>query len=197
MISQRRECVESQGSCGPRVRTSFWIQSLDSCQVDIFGDRSDAAGKVIRTGPKVTRSSNGQRVWPIFHLTHLYGAVQDGDIACQLGGTHDRVFREYGVFNEQGCIEIPSNLGYRKVAALPCAALNAWNALYGGPRNLKTGEVVLTQGTGGVSIFALQFAKTGGAQIISTVAWKRRLDYERTVQRLSSTMKMIANGTRQ
>ncbi|OJJ74182.1 hypothetical protein ASPBRDRAFT_72658 [Aspergillus brasiliensis CBS 101740] len=117
---------------------------------------SDAAGEIIKVGPKVTRFSTGQR---------------ESDIQNhQLGGTHDGVFREYGVFNEHGCVEIPSTLSYREAATLPCAALTAWNALYGGPRTLKPGDVVLTQGSGGVSIFALQFAKLGGAQVISTTS---------------------------
>lgn len=118
----------------------------------------------------MTRFSTGQRVSPIFHLTHLYGSVKDTDIQHQLGGTYDGVFCEYGVFNEHGCVEIPSTLSYREAATLPCAALTAWNALYGGPRKLKPGDVVLTQGSGGVSIFALQFAKLGGAQVISTTS---------------------------
>ncbi|QMW31671.1 hypothetical protein G4B84_007052 [Aspergillus flavus NRRL3357] len=131
---------------------------------------SDAAGEIVKVGPKVTRFSTGQRVSPIFHLTHLYGSVKDTDIQHQLGGTYDGVFCEYGVFNEHGCVEIPSTLSYREAATLPCAALTAWNALYGGPRKLKPGDVVLTQGSGGVSIFALQFAKLGGAQVISTTS---------------------------
>jgi len=61
-------------------------------------------------------------------------------------------------------------LSYREAATLPCAALTAWNALYGGARILKPGETVLTQGTGGVSVFALQFAKLGGAQVIATTS---------------------------
>ncbi|KAK6820426.1 hypothetical protein RU639_007602 [Aspergillus parasiticus] len=131
---------------------------------------SDAAGQIVKVGPKVTRFSTGQRVSPIFHLTHLYGSVKDSDIQHQLGGTYDGVFCEYAVFNEHGCVEIPSTLSYREAATLPCAALTAWNALYGGPRKLKPGDVVLTQGSGGVSIFALQFAKLGGAQVISTTS---------------------------
>lgn len=124
----------------------------------------------MEVGPRVTRFTTGQRVSPIFHLTHLYGSVKDSDIQNQLGGTYDGVFREYAVFNEHGCVEIPSTLSYLEAATLPCAALTAWNALYGGPKKLKPGDVVLTQGSGGVSIFALQFAKLGGAQVISTTS---------------------------
>ncbi|KEF54240.1 uncharacterized protein A1O9_09406 [Exophiala aquamarina CBS 119918] len=88
----------------------------------------------------------------------------------QLGTFHDGALRQYAIFNEQACVAIPDNLSYREAATLPCAALTAWNALYGGSRILKPGETVLTQGTGGVSIFALQFAKLGGAQVIATTS---------------------------
>ena len=131
---------------------------------------SDAAGEIIKSGPKVTRLKPGQRVSPIFHLTNLYGSVRPGDLAYQLGSAHDGVFREYAVFNEQACVQIPHNLDYCEASALPCAAVTAWNALYGGPRQLRPGETVLTQGTGGVSVFALQFAKAGGARIIATTS---------------------------
>jgi len=121
-------------------------------------------------GPKATRFRVGQRVSPIFHLTHLYGSITLKDAVSQLGSLHDGVLRQFAVFNEQSCVEIPENLSYREAATLPCAAVTAWNALYGGPRSLKPGDTVLTQGTGGVSIFALQFAKLGGAEVISTTS---------------------------
>ncbi len=82
----------------------------------------------------------------------------------------DGALRQYGVFNENGLVEIPASLSYREGATLPCAALTAWNALYGGDRCLKPGETVVTLGTGGVSLFAVQFAKAGGAQVISTTS---------------------------
>ncbi|GJP97095.1 GroES-like protein [Aspergillus niger] len=131
---------------------------------------SDAAGEVIQTGNKVTRFRPGQRVSPILHLSHLYGTITESDFSSGLGASHNGVFRQYAVYNEHSCVEIPSTLSYREAATLPCAAVTAWNALYGGPRSLRPGETVLTQGTGGVSIFALQFAKVGGAQVISTTS---------------------------
>ncbi|OOG00344.1 hypothetical protein ASPCADRAFT_135903 [Aspergillus carbonarius ITEM 5010] len=131
---------------------------------------SDAAGTIHTTGPKVTRFTQGARVSPIFHTTHLYGPFRETDFSSSLGGKHDGVFQEYAIFNEQACVEIPSHLSFREAATLPCAGVTAWNALYGGPRVLKPGETVLTQGTGGVSIFAAQFAKIGGAEVISTTS---------------------------
>lgn len=112
----------------------------------------------------------GQRVSPIFHGTHLYGTVSAENAPSQLGTFHDGALRQYAIFNEQACVAIPDHLSYREAVTLPCAALTAWNALYGGSRILKPGETVLTQGTGGVSIFALQFAKLGGAQVIATTS---------------------------
>ncbi|PYI00077.1 putative quinone oxidoreductase [Aspergillus ellipticus CBS 707.79] len=137
---------------------------------------SDAAGEVVQAGPKVTRFSVGQRVSPIFHLKHLYGSFDERYFPSSLGAKHDGVFRQYAVYNEESCVEIPSNLSYREAATLPCAAVTAWNTLYGGPRKLKPGETVLAQGTGGVSIFALQFAKMGGAQVIATTSGPEKAD---------------------
>jgi NADPH:quinone reductase-like Zn-dependent oxidoreductase len=125
---------------------------------------------VIKVGPKVTRFTVGQRVSPIFHGTHLYGTVSVQNAPSQLGTFHDGALRQYAVFNEQACVAIPDHLSYREAATLPCAALTAWNALYGGSKILKPGETILTQGTGGVSIFALQFAKLGGAQVVATTS---------------------------
>ncbi|PWY75312.1 GroES-like protein [Aspergillus sclerotioniger CBS 115572] len=131
---------------------------------------SDAAGTIHTTGPKVTRFKPGTRVSPIFHLTHLYGPFHETNFSSSLGAKHDGIFQEYAIYNEQSCVEIPSHLTFREAATLPCAGVTAWNALYGGPRALKPGETVLTQGTGGVSIFAAQFAKIGGAEVISTTS---------------------------
>jgi NADPH:quinone reductase-like Zn-dependent oxidoreductase len=74
-----------------------------------------------------------------------------------LGGAVDGTLREYGAFDENGLVPVPKNLDMREASTLSCAALTAWNALYGlEGRALKPGDTVLTQGTGGVSIFALQ-----------------------------------------
>lgn len=138
--------------------------------LNAFFFRSDGAGEVIKVGPKVTRFTVGQRASPIFHGTHLYGTLSTQNAASQLGTFHDGALRQFAVFNEHACVAIPDQLSYREAATLPCAALTAWNVLYGGARILKPGETVLTQGTGGVSIFALQFAKLGGAQVVATTS---------------------------
>lgn len=74
-----------------------------------------------------------------------------------LGGVVDGTLRDYAAFDEQGLVHVPKNLNFGEAATLSCAGLTAWNALYGlESRSLKPGDTVLTQGTGGVSIFALQ-----------------------------------------
>lgn len=83
----------------------------------------------------------------------------------------DGALREYGTFDEHGLVHMPSNLSFNEAATLPCAAVTAWNALYGlDGRKLMPGDWVLTQGTGGVSIFAVQFAKAAGAKVIATTS---------------------------
>ena len=87
-----------------------------------------------------------------------------------MGGVVDGTLREYAVFNEQGLVRMPSNLNYAEGSTLTCAGVTAWNALYGGQNVLKQGDVVLTQGTGGVSVFAVQFAVAAGATVIATTS---------------------------
>jgi NADPH:quinone reductase-like Zn-dependent oxidoreductase len=81
----------------------------------------------------------------------------------------DGTLREYGVFNEQGLVKAPRNLDAREASTLSCAALTSWNALYG-LKPLKPGQVVLVQGTGGVSMFGLQVS---GELIYTGSEWIR------------------------
>lgn len=86
-----------------------------------------------------------------------------------LGGPIDGTLRTYGAFNEQGLVRISSNLSFLEASTLSCAGLTAWSALFGlSDYKLSAGQWVLTQGTGGVSVFALQFAKATGARVIAT-----------------------------
>jgi NADPH:quinone reductase-like Zn-dependent oxidoreductase len=82
------------------------------------------------------------------------------------GFTIDGLLAEYAVFDEIGVVKIPAYLSYDEAAALPCAAVSAWSSLTGGPRPVTPGQTVLVQGTGGVSLFALQFARTFGARVL-------------------------------
>lgn len=130
---------------------------------------SDGAGEVVAVGSKVTRFSPGAKVVTLFNQRHLGGPHTVESLGSGVGGTLDGTLRQYGVFNENGLVDMPSNLSFIEAATLPCAAVTAWNALYG-LTPLQPGDIVLTQGTGGVSIFALQFAKAAGATVIATTS---------------------------
>src|SRR5260370_694744 len=76
---------------------------------------------------------------------------------------------EYAVVSEVAAVAMPSHLSFEEAATLPCAAVTAWVALTG-HRRVTTGDTVLTQGSGGVSVFALQFARVLGARVIATTS---------------------------
>lgn len=103
----------------------------------------------------------------LFNQAHQFGAVDFAAAGSGLGGVLDGTLRQYGVFNETGLSHSPKNLDALETSTLTCAGLTAWNALYG-LKPLRPGQWVLVQGTGGVSIFALQFAKAAGARVIAT-----------------------------
>lgn len=138
---------------------------------------SDGAGEVEAIGEDVSKWRPGDRVMPIFAQHWFDGEVDDAKRRSALGaGAYwDGVLREYGVFGEEGLVRIPDDLSFEEAATLPCAALTAWNALAVSGR-LKAGESVLTLGTGGVSIFAVQFAKLFGARVISTTGSGEKIE---------------------
>ncbi|KAF1955761.1 NAD(P)-binding protein [Byssothecium circinans] len=132
---------------------------------------SDGAGTVEEVGSRVTRFKKGDKVVTLFNQAHLAGSIDRTAINTGLGGSVDGTLREYAAFDEQGLVHAPSNLNFAESSTLSCAALTAWNALYGlETRAIKPGQTVLTQGTGGVSIFAVQFAKAAGARVIATTS---------------------------
>ena len=130
---------------------------------------SDGAGEVVQVGPRVTRFKPGDRVVTLFNQAHQFGAVTPQAAQTGLGGAVHGTLRRWAVFSETGLVRAPKNLNDLEAAALPCAALTAWNALYG-LRPVKPGDTVLVQGTGGVSVFAAQFAKAAGAVVIATTS---------------------------
>ncbi|KAI2466916.1 NAD(P)-binding protein [Annulohypoxylon bovei var. microspora] len=130
---------------------------------------SDGAGEVVEVGSKVSQWKKGDKVVTLFNQGHQYGPVNPVTAVTGLGGVLDGTLRQYGVFNENGLVRSPKNLSYVEASTLSCAALTSWNALYG-LKALKPGEWVLVEGTGGVSIFALQFAKAAGAKVIATTS---------------------------
>ncbi|MFY9726866.1 MAG: NAD(P)-dependent alcohol dehydrogenase [Bryobacteraceae bacterium] len=128
---------------------------------------SDGAGEVVEVGPHVTRVKPGTRVAAIFMQTWLAGALTEDQSKSALGGAIDGMLAEFVVLDQDGLVPIPEHLSYAEAATLPCAAVTAWHALVteGG---IRAGDNVLVLGTGGVSIFALQFARLHGACVIVT-----------------------------
>ncbi len=119
-------------------------------------------------GEGVTRVKVGDRVCPTFFQVWTGGRPPAGYGA--LGNPLDGVLTEFMVVHEDGVVRIPDSFSFEEAACLPCAALTAWNALFGAGKPLIAGQSVLVQGTGGVSIFALQFARMAGAQVIATTS---------------------------
>src|SRR5262245_43412547 len=127
---------------------------------------SDGAGELVEIGHGVTRVKRGDRVAGIFMQNWLGGDVSPYVPRVALGGAVDGMLAEYVVLPQDGVVRIPDHLSYEEAATLPCAAVTAWNALTSWV--LKPGITVLIQGTGGVSIFALQFARLAGARVVAT-----------------------------
>jgi NADPH:quinone reductase-like Zn-dependent oxidoreductase len=135
---------------------------------------SDGAGEVVAVGDGVTMWKPGDRVCGIFMQNWLDGDLTPARARGALGGDMDGVLCDYIVINQKGLVEIPEHLSFQEAATLPCAAVTAWNALAAG--DLKPGATVLIQGTGGVSIFALQFARLMGARVLGVSGSDEKLE---------------------
>jgi NADPH:quinone reductase-like Zn-dependent oxidoreductase len=136
---------------------------------------SDGSGEVVAVGANVKKWKIGDRVCPIFTQGWLEGSPSSDKQRTTLGaGELDGVLREYGAFDEKGLVKVPGHLSFEEAATLPCAAVTAWNALVVSGA-MKAGDTVLTLGTGGVSVFALQFAKMHGARVIVTSSSDKKL----------------------
>jgi NADPH:quinone reductase-like Zn-dependent oxidoreductase len=126
---------------------------------------SDGVGEVIALGPGASKWKVGDRVAACFMPKWTCGEIDDEKARSALGGGGAGMLAEKIVINEAGVVAAPGHLTDDQAATLPCAAVTAWQALV---PHLKAGDTVLVQGTGGVSIFALQFAKLHGARVIAT-----------------------------
>lgn len=135
---------------------------------------SDGAGEVLAVGEGVTAWKPGDRVAGIFMQNWLDGALTPARARGALGGDIDGMLADCVVLNQKGIVEIPEHLSYQEAATLPCAAVTAWNAL--ATADLKPGTTVLIQGTGGVSIFALQFARLRGARVLGISSSYKKLE---------------------
>jgi NADPH:quinone reductase-like Zn-dependent oxidoreductase len=136
---------------------------------------SDGVGEVVAIGDGVTRVKVGDRVAANFSQKWLGGEPARAKLGASLGGPLDGMLSEFRGLHEDGLVQVPAHLTDEEAATLPCAAVTAWNSLInlGG---LRAGETVLVQGTGGVSIFALQFAKLSGARVIITSSSDEKLE---------------------
>lgn len=132
---------------------------------------SDGAGVLLAVGSSVTDFKVGDKVCNIFFPDWQDGYITPAIRQSSLGGLKDGPLSKYIVFPAKGLVHAPGSLTAVQNATLPCAAVTAWNALFGlEGRRLQAGEWVLTQGTGGVSVFAIQFALAVGAHVIATTS---------------------------
>ncbi|MFC9097013.1 NAD(P)-dependent alcohol dehydrogenase [Streptomyces sp. NPDC057072] len=143
---------------------------------------SDGAGEVVAVGPDVERVRPGDRVAAALFPRWLDGPLQPHCLP-QLGGSLDGMLTELAVLPEEALVSVPDHLSYAEAATLPCAAVTAWNALTGDGRGVRRGQTVLTTGSGGVSLFTVQFAELLGAKVIATTG---RADKEQRLRDLGA-----------
>ncbi len=143
---------------------------------------SDGAGEIVVVGDGVTKWKVGDRVTPIFMQGWGEGEpnAEKSKTALGGGGDWDGVLREFGAFSQDSVVKIPDHLSFEEAATLPCAAVTAWNAL-SVSGSIKAGDTVLTLGTGGVSVFAVQLAKMFGASVIATSSSDEKIAKLRSV----------------
>ena len=135
---------------------------------------SDGAGEVVAIGEGVTRVAPGDRVMGTFFQRWVDGPITADAMASAMGGAIDGVLAELAVLSEDGIVAIPEHLSFEEAATLPCAALTAWHAV-SELGAVGKDDTVLLLGTGGVSIFALQFAVARGAKVIHTSSSAEKL----------------------
>jgi NADPH:quinone reductase-like Zn-dependent oxidoreductase len=136
---------------------------------------SDAAGVVLEVGAGVTDLKPGDRVVAGFMPGWREGSITDAKVRSALGGESAGLLAQLAVLPASGLVPIPAHLSFEQAATLPCAGVTAWNALFESHAT-KPGETVLTMGTGGVSIFAIQLARIAGARVIATSSSDDKLE---------------------
>ena len=135
---------------------------------------SDGAGEVVETGAGVTRVKVGDRVAGCFFQRWPGGESAPDVHTSALGGGIDGMLADYALLEEDGVVKIPPHLSLEEGATLPCAGVTAWHAMMEHAK-LKAGDTILLQGTGGVSIFGLQFAHAMGIRAIITSSSDEKL----------------------
>lgn len=146
---------------------------------------SDGAGEIVTVGKSVSRVKTGDRVMVSFFPEWIAGPPASEVLRRAMGGPLDGMLSEYRVIHERSVVLIPPHLTALEAATLPCAAVTAWNALIEQGR-IQPGDTVVVQGTGGVSLFALQFARMAGARVIVTSS---------SLEKLAKAQKLGADDT--
>jgi NADPH:quinone reductase-like Zn-dependent oxidoreductase len=141
---------------------------------------SDGVGEVVGLGEQASRFKLGERVSGIFTQSWISGEPTQEGWVSTLGNPLDGLLAEYVVLNEQGLVRVPDHLSDEEAASLACAGVTAWHAI-AEEGKVKSGDTVLIQGTGGVSLFALQFAKLHGATVIVTSSSDDKLERAKTL----------------
>jgi NADPH:quinone reductase-like Zn-dependent oxidoreductase/GNAT superfamily N-acetyltransferase len=176
---------------GPReVRIQMRAASLNARDLGVIGGFyypdlkgplipvSDGVGEVVAVGEGVRRFRPGDRVSATFSQRWISGDPTKKWLDGLLGGPLDGMLAEYAVLHEDGLVRVPEHLSDEEAATLPCAAVTAWQSVVTEGR-VQAGDVVVVQGTGGVSLFALQFAKLHGAAVIVTSSSDEKLERAR------------------
>ncbi len=174
VLSEREQPTPGQGQAVVKVRAVslnyrdlLVIKGLYNPKIPLpFVPFSDGAGEVVAVGEGVSGVKVGDRVAGIFTQDWHAGGLTEAMTKSALGGGKQGMLAEYVALDEDGLVKIPQHLSYEEAATLPCAAVTAWHALI--ETGLKPGQRVLLLGTGGVSIFSLQFAKMAGAEVFIT-----------------------------
>ena len=135
---------------------------------------SDGAGEVIEIGNEVTRVKVGDRVAGTFFQNWLAGPHSPDYVKSALGGAINGMLAKQVTLDQDGMVLIPKEMSFEEAATLPCAAVTAWHAIISSG-GVRPGDTVLTMGTGGVSLFALEFAKMNGCRIIITSSSDEKL----------------------
>ncbi|HSB60498.1 MAG TPA: NAD(P)-dependent alcohol dehydrogenase [Vicinamibacteria bacterium] len=187
-LAERADPVPGRGEVVLRVRAAS-VNYRDLLMVQgLYNPRqplplvplSDGAGEVVRAGEGVGRVAVGDRVAGSFFQKWLAGPPTKAKLLSALGGPLDGMLADHVVLHEDGVVRVPAHLTDEEAATLPCAAVTAWSALVeqGG---LKAGDTLVTLGTGGVSLFALQIGRLLGARVIVTSSSDRKLERARAL----------------
>jgi NADPH:quinone reductase-like Zn-dependent oxidoreductase len=178
---QHRQVLVKVGACSLNYRDLGIVRGTYRMPVrDKVVPLSDGAGEVVEVGAGVTRVKAGDKVAGCFFQRWPGGEPSQTVQASALGGSIDGMLAEYVVLEEDGVVKIPQHLSIEEGAALPCAGVTAWHAMMEHAK-LIAGQTVLLQGTGGVSVFGLQFAHAMGIVAVVTSSSDDKLKRAKTL----------------